>query len=183
MKIKKNQRNLLKFYLLEKKIYKVFSSKTVCQLIKLKNIELQLKKVIKFFFKFMLKNKNLKNSIFLNSSSILKKKKLINLNLLYFFISNKLISIDFLNKTFKSSFLQLFCSFYITYLKKQKISNVTGELTYILFTDNLKNLKLIETFHCFNYLIFWGYTNTDVILKLFYFLIVKLSKSSSRKFK
>lgn len=75
MKIKKNQRNLLKFYLLDKKIYKVFSSKTVCQLIKLKNIELQLKKVIKFFFKFMLKNKNLKNSIFLNSSSIFKKKK------------------------------------------------------------------------------------------------------------
>ena len=105
----------------------------------------------------MLKNKNLKNSIFLNSSSIFKKKKLINLNLLYFFISNKLISIDFLNKTFKSSFLQLFCSFYITYLKKQKISKVTGELTHILFTDNLKNLKLsTQEFlsHSFSYLFY-----------------------------
>ena len=178
MKIKKTQRNLLKFHLLDKKIYKIFYSKKVCHLLKLKSIELQLKKIIKVFFKLMLKKKN---SIFLTLLSISKKTHIIYLDLLHFFTNNKIFSINFIHKFLNYHFLQLLCSFFIFYMKKEKVSKMTVKLTNIIMTDNLKNLKKIKDFHCLNYFIFWNSANATIILKLFYFLILKLSKSASIK--
>ena len=87
MKITKNYHNSLKYYLLNKKTYKLFLVKSNFQLVKSKNIELQLKKIIKLFFKIMYKNIfllnfniNFKLLTQFKQKTVLYKKKLSNLN-------------------------------------------------------------------------------------------------------
>nr|QYC61853.1 hypothetical protein [Actinocyclus sp. mgcode 4] len=177
MKVKKNQRNVLKLYLLNKKTYKTVQSKNVSQLIKLNILELQLKKTFKFFFKLMLKKNFIKKMSFFFLFTVSKKKYLIDLNLLNFFINNNNISINLLNNILKCDFLQLNFFFNLQYLNKKKFSNINFELTNFIFTHDIKSLKKLKKFYSINYLIFWNPVNlTNIFIKLFYFFLIKLLK-------
>ena len=190
MKIQKNKRSLLKYYLLDSKIYNKLSLNTNSDYqlsFNFKVLNSQVKKVINFFFKLMTKNKDLKTFIFYHLLAITKKKnlilkkKLINFNLFYFFFKKKLISIPFLKKLVKSSFIKLFCFFSSHYYKKNKVLKVKGDLTNIIILSNLKTLKKLQLFSCLNYLIFLNVSNLTSILQIFYFLIVKIYKLNTRK--
>ena len=186
MKIKKNLRNIFKHHLLNSKTYKLFSSELNVQVIKIKNLELQVKKLIKLFFEVMLKNQKSKNFIFSNlvcslgSKSLIFDKSLLNISYLRFCTEKNLVNYSLLSKIFTSSFIQIFGHFYTTYLKYNKISKVMGDLTNIILTDDITSIKKIKFFYGYNYLMFWNSMNIRFLFKFFQFLILKVSKRKTR---
>lgn len=190
MKSTKNYYNSLKYYLLNKKTYKLFLIKSNFQLIKLKNIELQLKKTIKLFFKIMYKNIFLLNfNINFKLLTQLKQKtvfyinKFSNLNLFIYFMKERQLNINMFNQLLNSEFTQLFCFFSSMYKKKQKIFKIFGNLTNIIISNILQYLKKTKNFYYYNYLLIWNYKNCSFIFQLFYFLILKIQKLSIKKYK
>jgi len=190
MKITKNYHNSLKYYLLNKKTYKLFLVKSNFQLVKSKNIELQLKKIIKLFFKIMYKNIfllnfniNFKLLTQFKQKTVLYKKKLSNLNLFIYFMKERRINLNMFNQLLNSDFTQLFCFFSTMYQKKQKTFKTFGDLTNIITSNMLPYYKKTKFFFYYNYLLFWNYKNSFFIFQLFYFLILKIKKLSIKKYK
>jgi len=190
MKITKNCHNSLKYYLLNKKTYKLFLVKSSFQLVKSKTIELQLKKIIKLFFKIMYKNIFLLNFNInfkllnqIKQKTVLYKNKLSNLNLFIYFMKERQINLNMFNQLLNSDFTQLFCFFSTMYQKKQKTFKIFGDLTNIITSNMLHYLKKTKNFFYYNYLLFWNSKNSFFIFQLFYFLILKIKKLSIKKYK
>lgn len=183
MKTTKINHNFLKYYLLKNKAYKSFSIKQNFQLVYLKNLELQLKKIIKLFFKTLFKisswfNFNLYYTLLnqCQQKPIFYENKLLNLNLFIYFFKKQQINWNIFNRIFNYTFTQLFCFFSVTYKKQQKISKILGNLTNIIISNNFCSLKKTKNFFYYNYLFSWNSRNSFFILQLFYFLILKLKK-------
>ena len=184
MKTTQTCHNFLKLYLLQNKKYKSFLRKQNFQLIKLKNIELQLKKIIKLFFKILYKSRYLFNfNIYykllnqFQQKTVFYKNCFLNLNLLISFSKKQQINWTKVNQYVNSEFIQLFWFFSGTFKKNQKIYKIFGDLTNVIISNVIPYLEKTKNCFYYNYLIFWNSKNFFFILRLFYFLTLKIKKA------
>lgn len=178
MKIKKNQRNRLKLYLITKNNYTIFSLKKKSQLLDIKLLEIQFKKIIKFFFQSFVQELNSRNFYnffsFLNQikkNIVVFEKKKLHSSLLTYFLNNKLTKFNLLYSILKSNFLQIYCYF----LKITAKNFFFSHLTNIIFCTNINYFKKINFYFYYNYLIFWDIKNNiNFFLILIFYVIYKI---------
>lgn len=184
MKLKKKRYNLLKHKIITKKIFKLYTTESYFQVLKLQSIEFQVKQIVKVFFNFLLKNKRLKNFLFLNLSCFTGlnktslKKRLLNFRFLNFCLMNNFVNFQKLSDGFKTDLFTLNFFFYITFFKKyqRNLTKVHSELTTFLFTKNILNLKKLKHFYTYSYLIFWS-EDVHFFLRIFKGLLRKVLQS------
>lgn len=184
MKLKKKKNyNLLKLRLINEKRYKILSSERFFQFIEIRNLELQIKKLIKLFYTLLFKNRRLKNFLFINPLSIggqtqSFKKLLLNFSFLKFCLRNSLINFNSLSKILKVDSFQFNCSFYTTFFKKyqKRLVKVFSTLTNVVCIKNVLDLKKIKNFYSYSYLVFWDSSDLNFFFRIFKILIRKVSR-------